>query len=304
MIVESKFDLRDSKRPDQGNGRTYDLENVSQVIEASQWKIGPKQSLMLGFLGHNNSFMVQEGLQTQPSNVCTRLKLNGSIVEHTQTILETDTGKVVKAMNNANAGGWSWRAQGDDGGREGVTTLSEIGGFDFVFSPSFMSIKESTDDPMILQVRTNLIEEGLTDTFADQFLSGMSNNITKEMTRLQEEVKDHKRTAARLTEALAQTTQKLSDEQKEALEMVTEALDVQPYGFRKNQKILELLSRGCKTKMELKLVLETLTNYRDMDLSDLPINEQHKPEKVKNVGFGEDPEFDFNKVFNHHSSKW
>ena len=73
-----------------------------------------------------------------PSNVTTTLRVDDQgNVSHSQEILDTDTGKIVAALNKSRVGGFSWAAPGRDGGSAGATRLSVLAGFDFVLNPGY-----------------------------------------------------------------------------------------------------------------------------------------------------------------------
>jgi hypothetical protein len=296
MIIESKFNIRNNNRPDGGNGRKYQLDNVQEVVERAQWAVDKKQ--MFGYYGHPNTLLLKETLQNQPSNVCTNLRLNGDIVEHTQQILETDTGKVVAALHKAGAGGWSWRAGGSDGGRHSATTLKEIAGFDYVHQPSFTAITESIEDreEELKKVRHYLIDEGLSTDFADGFLSGLNDNVSKEISRLQEDKTQLREEIEMLKESLAMTTVNLKEDIDERRTIVREGLGRTPFTFK--DSIIEILAGGVSNKTDLQRVLEALTSYRSVDLQNLPLTEGHAVETVKDVPFEDHGmTFDFDNLF-------
>lgn len=272
MIIESKFDITNNNRPDGGNGRHYQLDNVASIIETSQWAVNQKQ--LLGYYGHPNSLLLKENIQNQPSNVCTSLKLNGNIVEHTQQVLETPTGKVVTALHKAGAGGWSWRAAGQDGGREEKTTLTDLAGFDYVHQPSFTAIKESVDNENgeYAKIRYHLINEGLSTDFADGFLNALDDSVAKEIARMKDMVFEAEKKTTMMTSAMAQTTSIQEQEAKDRLMMVRETLAHSPYMFK--DKVVQILARGAESPEELRTVLEALTQYQTTDLSSLPLSDK------------------------------
>lgn len=295
LMIESKFDVTKNNRPDGGNGRKYDLENVNKIIAESQWHVKEKQ--LLGYYGHPSTLFLREGLQNQPSNVCTHLKLRGSIVEHAQQILETDTGKVVQALHKAGAGGWSWRASGVDGGRTSGTTVTQLAGFDYVHAPSFTAIRESmdTDNGDYAKLRYHLLDEGLSADFADSFLQGVNDGVSQEMTRLRQQVDEAEDKAQMMTEAMLQTHDAMETEQKERLALVKESLARSPYKLK--EEIMEILAKGVADTQELRLVMETLTAYQEVDFKGLPLNDQPFEKTPLKERFEETEDFDWNQLF-------
>jgi len=297
MIIESRFDFTDNRRPDGGNSRKYVRENVEEVIENSQFSVENRQ--MLGFFGHPNTLLMRENLQNQPSNVCTSLRLNGTIVEHAQQILETDTGKVVLALHKAGAGGWSWRAGGEDGGRDSATTIRELAGFDYVYTPSYTAITESADSRKhkeYVEIREALLHEGLTVDFAEGFLGSLNDRVQQEITRLHEVRRKQADEIQMLRESLARTSNGIRDDLNSRKGMVREALMRTP--FKLKDEVMEVLASGVQDNRELRMVLDSLTSYQNVDLQSLPLTENVKTEKVK-VSFDDEPPFDFGSIFRH-----
>jgi hypothetical protein len=298
ILIESKFDVLNNNRPDNGNGRLYQIDNVSKIIEQSQWQVNQKQ--MLGYYGHPNSLLLKENMQNQPSNVCTRLRLNGSIVEHSQQILETDTGKVVAALHKAGAGGWSWRAGGTDGGREAPTEIRELAGFDYVHSPSFTAITESVEgrDEELRKIRHHLIDEGLSKDFANQFVEGMNDNVAKEIQQINEDRNKLQTEVANLKEALRSTSEYNSQLISERREILRETLREMPYNLKSS--VLDILAEGITDAHDVRFLLKELTAYQSTDMNSLPLSDKPITEVVRDkMGFLDESEvnFDFNSLF-------
>ncbi|MCV5869859.1 head processing protein, partial [Escherichia coli] len=63
---------------------------------------------------------------------------DNGIVTHTQEILNTEPGKIVAAMIESRAGGWSWATGGRESGKIAVTT--SFHGVDYVTTPNYISL--------------------------------------------------------------------------------------------------------------------------------------------------------------------
>jgi hypothetical protein len=150
--VTSTFNLKDHGRSD-GNGRGYLVNSVRKLIDSVQFKERLKLGELYGYFGHNLrqltgkmdldevSVIQYKGkpvvIETVPSNRTIHFDVNDEgIVTHTQEILDTPSGRAVKAMRDAGVGGWSWAVMGVP------TALGAIArsfhGFDFVKHPSYI----------------------------------------------------------------------------------------------------------------------------------------------------------------------
>jgi hypothetical protein len=301
LLIESKFNILSNDRPDGGNGRKYDLDNVGSVIESHKWHVEQRQ--LLGYYGHPSSLFLKEGLQNQPSNVCVKLKLNGNIVEHAQQILETDTGRVVTALHKAGAGGWSWRASGQDGGRNNGTMLETIAGFDFVHSPSYTQIKESVNDENgdYARLRYHLIDEGLNADFADGFLQSINDGVSKEINRLKGMVAEAEQKTREMSKALTSSTVALNEDMEDRLALVKESLSRSPYAL--TEGIIDILAKGVADTSELRQLMEALTGYQGVDFDALPLK-AHKKETIRERFEEDKPDFDLSRLFDHGSRSW
>jgi len=317
MIIEAAFQLSDPVRSDGGNGRRYDVNNIADVVEASQESVELRQ--MLGFYGHPNTLLVKEGLQNQPSNVCTSLKLVGDMVHHTQQILETQTGAVVRGMAKAKAGGWSWRAAGSDGGRAETTTVTTLGGFDYVHVPSFSSksfnvteslggVAESPKDhEEFKRIRESLINEGVDKDWAEEFLFSMNDGVSLELKRLNDERKTLREEIQMLKESLVFSSDKqtkLHDEfiakqgarLKERMSMVEEVF--RSSSFRVPPEVRAIIAEGAATPQDVDRLIRSLTKYGSTDLSQVPLRENQPITETVRPRYDDDElEYDFNAIF-------
>lgn len=280
-IVESKFDITDNNRPDGGNARKYDIDSVQAVIDAPQTQFALRSKEMHGYYGHPNTLFLKESLQHQPSNVCVDLKLNGTIIEHTQEILPTESGKVVNALSQAGTGGWSWRCDGIDGGRRGQTKLKNIAGFDFVLRPSYAAITESINDEQKL-IRNALIQEGLTDTFADQFIDGQYNPVAKMLQEQQHQIEKQKLLIESLQSEYDDIKNNAPDINtinierfKNNYRMIAEAVSNTPFVLK--QDVLDILATGVSSREDLQLLFESFSNYNKIDFDSLPLSQNKAP---------------------------
>lgn len=153
-VVTSKFNLFDHGRTD-GNGRGYLVNSVKKLIESPLYQERLKLGELYGYFGHNLrqmagkmdldevSVIQYDGkpvvIETVPSNRHVDLQVaDDGIVTHTQEILDTPSGRAVKAMRDAGIGGWSWAVMGVETAIGAVAR--SFHGFDFVKHPSYIDV--------------------------------------------------------------------------------------------------------------------------------------------------------------------
>ena len=82
-------------------------------------------------------------LTNVPSNRTVAIDVDDNgIVTHTQEILDTDPGQIVKGMIASNAGGWSWVTGGKDGAIRSL--VNNYHGMDYVTIPNYVSLDKSS----------------------------------------------------------------------------------------------------------------------------------------------------------------
>ena len=161
------FNLFDYGRTANGNFRRYSVDNVRQIFESAATRERIKLREATGYLGHGRRQIAGkldlgevEVVQTPtgalllenvPACVTVDVQVSDDgTVTHTQELLNTNPGKVVKTLMDANVGGFSWATGGRDGKRVGPTQLTSFHGFDYVMVPGYATnraqpILESAD---------------------------------------------------------------------------------------------------------------------------------------------------------------
>lgn len=175
--ITDRFDLFRDGRKVGANKRNYILESVRSMIANSQERIHLGEAY--GYYGHGGRKMAgtltpaeqqivrgADGSQIVMMNIpaCRTKSITvdkNGVVEHTQEVLSTDTGKLVDSLIESGAGGWSWAVSGRDTASESVTR--DYFGMDYVLQPNFLSLNhpamllESAEsrDSMILESLQN-----------------------------------------------------------------------------------------------------------------------------------------------------
>ena len=110
-----------------------------------------------------------------PSNITVAFDVGeGGKVTHTQEILNTETGQIVKNLHESNVGGFSWACPGVDGGTKNVTHLAGFAGFDYVLNPNFAHnrayvLEFANSEQMIFESVSAVAKD---DARAEQFVRG------------------------------------------------------------------------------------------------------------------------------------
>lgn len=158
-VVTDKFSLKNHARSD-GNNRNYLLESVKAMFNSPLVKERLKLGEIMGYFGHNRRAMAgkldldeteivyRDGKPVVMDNVpaCRTIDVSvddDGIVTHTQEILDTPSGRAVKAMIDASAGGvggWSWAVGGVQTIKGAIAKTFH--GFDFVNHPSYVSLNK------------------------------------------------------------------------------------------------------------------------------------------------------------------
>lgn len=154
--VKSSFNLHDHGRSD-GNNRNYLVAYAQRMTQSPKFLERQKLRELYGYYGHTprqlaNKMELDEievvmlngkpvVMTNIPSNVTTELTVSDDgIVTHTEEILDTPTGRAVKAMNDAGVGGWSWSIDGNYMASGSVAR--QFFGFDYVKHPSYIDTEK------------------------------------------------------------------------------------------------------------------------------------------------------------------
>lgn len=153
--VTDRFCLYSNARKGRQNGRQYVLSAVKTMLESKETQEGLRLGELFGYYGHGRrqltgklevpetSVIMVEGRPVIIDNVpaCRTVAISvddNGIVTHTQEILNTEPGKIVAAMIESRAGGWSWATGGRESGKIAVTT--SFHGVDYVTTPNYISL--------------------------------------------------------------------------------------------------------------------------------------------------------------------
>ncbi|EIH7792098.1 head processing protein, partial [Escherichia coli] len=153
--VTDRFCLYSNARKGRQNGRQYVLSAVKTMLESKETQEGLRLGELFGYYGHGRrqltgklevpetSVIMVEGRPVVIDNVpaCRTVAISvddNGIVTHTQEILNTEPGKIVAAMIESRAGGWSWATGGRESGKIAVTT--SFHGVDYVTTPNYISL--------------------------------------------------------------------------------------------------------------------------------------------------------------------
>ncbi|EBF2947688.1 head processing protein, partial [Salmonella enterica] len=153
--VTDRFCLYKNARTGRQNGRKYVLGAVKAMLESKETQEGLRLGELYGYYGHGRremtgklelpetSVIMVEGRPVVIDNVpaCRTVDISvddKGVVTHTQEILNTEPGKIVAAMIESRAGGWSWATGGRQAGNIAVTT--SFHGVDYVTNPNYVSL--------------------------------------------------------------------------------------------------------------------------------------------------------------------
>ncbi|HDT4319413.1 TPA: head processing protein [Klebsiella aerogenes] len=153
--VTDRFCLYKNARTGRQNGRKYVLGAVKAMLESKETQEGLRLGELYGYYGHGRremtgklelpetSVIMVEGRPVVIDNVpaCRTVSISvddNGVVTHTQEILNTEPGKIVAAMIESRAGGWSWATGGRQSGSIAVTT--SFHGVDYVTNPNYVSL--------------------------------------------------------------------------------------------------------------------------------------------------------------------
>ncbi len=176
--VTDRFSLFNDGRKLGANKRNYIIKSVQNMIASDATQEVLRLGEAFGFYGHQprqraNKLNIGETevimingrpvvVENIPSNRTISLSCSDDgIVEHTEEILDTDTGKIVASMQDSRAGGWSWATGGRDTRQQSV--VNSYHGMDYVLKPNYLSLDhpammfESAErDTMLLESLLNV----------------------------------------------------------------------------------------------------------------------------------------------------
>lgn len=207
--ITCSFSLLDEGRKYTGNHRKYLIENAREICycDATREKIALREAF--GYYGHGRRIIagkmnlteveavtLPDGSSAIISNIPSNLTVAFDVaddgkVTHTQEILDTDTGKIVKSLHDSKVGGFSWACQGSDAGTKGVTHLSGFAGFDYVLNPGFAHnrgyVLESAagTEQMILESVSAILKD---DARAEQFVKGWTRDYQSRISQLEDQL--------------------------------------------------------------------------------------------------------------------
>jgi len=203
------FSLLDEGRKYTGNHRKYLIENAREICYSNPTRERIALREAFGYYGHGRRIMagkmnlgeieaikLPDGGSAIISNVPSNLTVEFDVspdgkVTHTQEILDTETGKIVKSLHDSKVGGFSWACPGVDAGTRGVSHLSGFAGFDYVLNPGFAHnrgyVLESADgaEQMILESVSAVLKD---DARAEQFVRGWTQDYQTRISQLEDDL--------------------------------------------------------------------------------------------------------------------
>lgn len=208
--ITCSFSLLNEGRKYTGNHRKYLIENAREICynPVTREKINLREAY--GYYGHGRRIIagkmnigeveaitLPDGSSAIISNIPSNLTIDFDVtddgqVNHTQEILDTETGKIVASLHNSKVGGFSWACPGVDAGAKGVSHLSGFSGFDYVLNPGFAHnrgyILESADSSaqqMILESVSAVLHD---DAKAEKLVRGWTQDYYTRITQLEDQI--------------------------------------------------------------------------------------------------------------------
>lgn len=164
QTVTDRFSLIDKiRRHTPQNDRNYIIQSVRETFNDPEVKEHIKLGEMYGYYGHGRRAMQYEKdrkltlpeisvvmvdgkpvtLTNVPSNRTIAIDVDDNgVITHTQEILDTDPGNIVRGMIASNAGGWSWATGGKDGAVRSF--VNSYHGMDYVTIPNYISLDKAS----------------------------------------------------------------------------------------------------------------------------------------------------------------
>ncbi|EAS5032346.1 head processing protein [Salmonella enterica] len=194
--VTDRFCLYKNARTGRQNGRKYVLGAVKAMFESKETQEGLRLGELYGYYGHGRremtgklelpetSVIMVEGRPVVIDNVpaCRTVSISvddNGVVTHTQEILNTEPGKIVAAMIESRAGGWSWATGGRQAGNIAVTT--SFHGVDYVTNPNYVSLDHPASAGMFESADSkSLLAESLAaHGYSDESVQAVINHYGK-----------------------------------------------------------------------------------------------------------------------------
>ncbi|MBW6101644.1 head processing protein [Escherichia coli] len=181
------------------------------MLESKETQEGLRLGELFGYYGHGRrqltgklevpetSVIMVEGRPVVIDNVpaCRTVAISvddNGIVTHTQEILNTEPGKIVAAMIESRAGGWSWATGGRESGKIAVTT--SFHGVDYVTTPNYISLDHPASAGMFESAdsKSLLAESPAAHGYSDESVQAVISHYGK-MAELEMMVEATERTA-------------------------------------------------------------------------------------------------------------
>ncbi len=208
QTISCSFSLLDEGRKYTGNHRKYLIENARDICysDATREKIKLREAF--GYYGHGRRVIsgkmslgeveavtLPDGNSAIISNIPSNLTVAFDVgedgkVTHTQEILNTETGQIVRNLHESKVGGFSWACPGIDGGTKNVTPLAGFAGFDYVLNPNFAHnrgyVLESVgNEQMILESISAVVKD---DARAEQYARYWQSDFQARLSQLEDQI--------------------------------------------------------------------------------------------------------------------
>ncbi|MCP9269512.1 head processing protein [Xenorhabdus sp. XENO-1] len=200
VTVTDRFSVIDNiRKHTPQNARNYVLSSVKASLESKEVKERMALGELYGFYGHSRreeyykrtgelrlpetSFIMIDGkpvaLDNVPSNRTVAVSIDDSgIVSHSQEILDTDTGRIVKGMEHSRAGGWSWVTGGSDSPWKSV--VRRFYGFDYVTTPNYISLdRELMMAESVSDRQSHIVQAFVSSGFTESAAIDLSDHFEK-----------------------------------------------------------------------------------------------------------------------------
>lgn len=177
--ISCSFSLFDDGCQYTGNHRKYLVANAREICYSAPTRERLALREAYSYYGHGRRILagrmkigeveavtLPDGGTAIISNIPSNITIAFDVAEdgtvtHTQELLSTETGQIVKGLHESRVGGFSWACPGTDRGSKGITHLSGFAGFDYVLSPGF-----STNRGYVLESADAAAEQGILESVA------------------------------------------------------------------------------------------------------------------------------------------
>ncbi len=208
--ISCSFSLFNDGRQYSGNHRKYLVANAREICYSAATRERLALREAYGYYGHGRRILagrmkigeveaitLPDGGTAIISNIPSNITIAFDVAEdgtvtHTQELLSTETGQIVKGLHESRVGGFSWACPGVDRGSKGVTHLSGFAGFDYVLSPGF-----SANRGYILESADAAVEQGILesvaatlhdDSKAEQYVRGWTRDYQSRIAQLEQQL--------------------------------------------------------------------------------------------------------------------